>query len=447
MYQIKQHGDIYRINENGKPFLTPDGNPMESRFKDLLENVVADLESFGADPNGPQSWYTILLSYIDFGLSLPVEKLISGVLERLPHEIIWKLPAHPILAFNRGQLYHTTLLKRIGIHPAKRIPDEDIMQIILPELRQLSRRQIMVSLLFAFNLNSPLLGLSVAKGEADLEDIGFAYCMLPQAKLEENNARGFMDGPLEEDPRFYLPADPNMEFCKKLCLRDEDSDFEEEEEEEEQAVPSMKEGCAMYRLMEKFSRFAQYPDEGIEAVKTGAGEGHDGCECEKHMQEAAVCLRRGDYEGAIGPLNRAIAVCPENYKAWSNKGICLSEQGSEQEALICYTRAVDLEAGYAFGWNNKAICLAKLGNLEQALPCVERAIELDDSYATALANKGLILADLGRHKEALLWFDKSLMLEPNNARIQRRRGESKEKAAEKSSFLGRCKTLFWKELI
>lgn len=105
-----------------------------------------------------------------------------------------------------------------------------------------------------------------------------------------------------------------------------------------------------------------------------------------------------------------------NLANWNNKGLSLNQLGQHKEALDCYERAIEINAGVAETWTNKGNGLHELGRLEQALDCYERALEIAPGIAEIWSNKGVIVATLGRLDEALNCHDRALEINPRSER-------------------------------
>jgi len=70
-------------------------------------------------------------------------------------------------------------------------------------------------------------------------------------------------------------------------------------------------------------------------------------------------------------------VNPAYEVAWNNKGNALARLGKFEEALGCYERALDIDAGYRGAWVNKGFVLTKLGRFDEAASCADRALGLE----------------------------------------------------------------------
>ena len=87
---------------------------------------------------------------------------------------------------------------------------------------------------------------------------------------------------------------------------------------------------------------------------------------------------RGDYAECMASLDEIIATSQDS-AAWCMKGMLLSGEGSIDEALACYDRAVEAEPGEMLAYSNKAELLADRGDLDGARECLRTALDAKPS--------------------------------------------------------------------
>jgi len=90
---------------------------------------------------------------------------------------------------------------------------------------------------------------------------------------------------------------------------------------------------------------------------------------------------------------------------WLNKGEQLMMNGSLEEALAAYERAIDLDHQNGEAWRYKALILRDQGEYDEAIAAFDRAIELDPQNTEAKVEKAGTLMVMGRQVEALAIFD------------------------------------------
>jgi Flp pilus assembly protein TadD len=89
-------------------------------------------------------------------------------------------------------------------------------------------------------------------------------------------------------------------------------------------------------------------------------------------------LERGDYQGAIDDLSRALELDPaEPATLLCNRGLAWIRLGEMDRALKDTNEALALAPDVAIAYNNRGVIYRELGNLDQAESDLRRAIEID----------------------------------------------------------------------
>ncbi|NML24938.1 serine protease [Zoogloea dura] len=92
---------------------------------------------------------------------------------------------------------------------------------------------------------------------------------------------------------------------------------------------------------------------------------------------AKVLGQRGDMNGALAYLERALEIEPANGVTWSSKGYALVKLGRVAEGVQALETAVRLEPGVANPWINLGEAQLKNRNLARAIQALEKAISLE----------------------------------------------------------------------
>ena len=91
------------------------------------------------------------------------------------------------------------------------------------------------------------------------------------------------------------------------------------------------------------------------------------------------------------------------------------QQGTYQQAIEAYSRALELNPNFPEAYNNRAYAYMTLQNYVLALPDLDKAIELRPNYVNALMNRGDIrnyYYDVDRTR-AIQDYDRVLAIAPN----------------------------------
>jgi predicted O-linked N-acetylglucosamine transferase (SPINDLY family) len=130
-----------------------------------------------------------------------------------------------------------------------------------------------------------------------------------------------------------------------------------------------------------------------------------------------LCLRRGDYPGALRWFTLGEARDSDQPPLLTNLGLSYAGQGRHQEAMECYRRALQLDANYPEANNNLGVVLREEGEPEAAAKYYQRALELRPNYGDAHNNLAIVLFDLGRYEQAEQHFRRALELRPGTPEI------------------------------
>jgi tetratricopeptide (TPR) repeat protein len=132
-----------------------------------------------------------------------------------------------------------------------------------------------------------------------------------------------------------------------------------------------------------------------------------------HFSLGLVLQARGDLEGAIARFRQALLLDPKFAPAYSNLGACLGKKGDWKDAIACVKKAIDLDRKMAPAHSNLGIILAEKGDLKGAIACYEEAIRLDPKHVGAHIGLGNALITKGNLEGALAEFKHAIKLSPN----------------------------------
>jgi protein O-mannosyl-transferase len=111
--------------------------------------------------------------------------------------------------------------------------------------------------------------------------------------------------------------------------------------------------------------------------------------------------------------------------AFYNKGnIVKNKTGDLQEAISCYTRAIELKPDYAEAYNNRANTYAQQGIFDKAEEDYLKAIRLKPDYSDAYYDRGYMYLTLGATDKAVMDLSKAIELTPELDRAFYNRGNA-----------------------
>ena len=128
-------------------------------------------------------------------------------------------------------------------------------------------------------------------------------------------------------------------------------------------------------------------------------------------------IRLGNYDEAMKDCNQAIALDPENYMAFNNRGITQKFLMVIEAAKADFDTAIKINSQFSSLYGNRGMIYAITDNFNQAMVDLNKAVELDSKNAYAYSWRGAVYAYLDKMHEAIIECDTSINLDPNNAEL------------------------------
>ncbi|MEQ8957947.1 MAG: tetratricopeptide repeat protein, partial [Coleofasciculus sp. C2-GNP5-27] len=120
------------------------------------------------------------------------------------------------------------------------------------------------------------------------------------------------------------------------------------------------------------------------------------------------------YEKALASFDQAIALNPDCYQTWQNRGIALGNLDRYEESLANFNQTIALNYNDYNAWYNRGIALANLDRHEEAITSFDQAITINFNRYEAWGNRGIALVNLDRHEEAITSFDQAIAINNDN---------------------------------
>lgn len=136
----------------------------------------------------------------------------------------------------------------------------------------------------------------------------------------------------------------------------------------------------------------------------------------------AAFRQMGRSADALGPMQKAAALSPNDAEAHNNLGLTLNDLKRHDEAEASYRRAIRINPSFAQAHSNLGVVLHDLNRLDEAVSCYRTALELNPDYVRAHNNLGAALHDLRRADEAEACYRRVLQLSPDHADAYRNLG-------------------------
>lgn len=137
-------------------------------------------------------------------------------------------------------------------------------------------------------------------------------------------------------------------------------------------------------------------------------------QAQEYFYQGLQQAKTGDLVGAVISYDQAIAIKPDAFEYWFNKGITLFHLEDFAEAIASYDQAIALKPNHYKSWYNRGVSLGELGKFEAAIASFNQAIEIQPQNPEAWSGKGLALLKLGQIGESISSYDHALNLEPQD---------------------------------
>ena len=126
-----------------------------------------------------------------------------------------------------------------------------------------------------------------------------------------------------------------------------------------------------------------------------------------------VLQQTGRLSESVAPMQRSVALAPQDPEAHNNLGVTLQELGRLDEAEASYQQAIALQPDLAEAHYNLGNTRHELGRSDAATASYQQAIALQPNYIKAHSNLGNALQELGRLEEAEESYQQAIALQPD----------------------------------
>ncbi len=161
----------------------------------------------------------------------------------------------------------------------------------------------------------------------------------------------------------------------------------------------------------------------------------------KHLEQGDIYADQGQWDEAIIEYTKAIELDPQLALAYNNRACTYNEKGEFDRAIADCDRAIELDPQLAEAYGNRAFAYMVKGEIDRAIADCDRAIELDPQLAGAYVNRAWAYNEKGDFDRAIADCDRAIELDPGLAPAYLMRGASyavKGEVAKAVSDLERC---------
>lgn len=142
------------------------------------------------------------------------------------------------------------------------------------------------------------------------------------------------------------------------------------------------------------------------------------------LREGNKFRDEGNHKNAEKLFSEAIALNPENFLAWHNRGWALIEQKKYQQALNDFNKAAELNPNSELPYFGRGWVYNQQKKYDAAIKEYDRVIELNPKYAIAWNNRGVAKSWLQQMPAAVADYDKAIELKPNYIKAYENRGKA-----------------------
>lgn len=113
-----------------------------------------------------------------------------------------------------------------------------------------------------------------------------------------------------------------------------------------------------------------------------------------------------------------------------NQGNLCMKEGQYEEAIACYTKAIELSPHNAVYFCNRAAAHSRLEQQDKAIEDCQSALKIDPKYSKAYGRMGIAYSSLGDYSKAAEAYRKALELDPTNENCQQNLALAEERLRE-----------------
>ncbi len=148
------------------------------------------------------------------------------------------------------------------------------------------------------------------------------------------------------------------------------------------------------------------------------------------IASAVARERRGDYQGILADMNRAISINPQKDRLYYIRGNAKAELGDRQGAIADYNRDIAINPKRAEAYYNRGNIQYKLGDWPQALASYNSSIQINPSRMAAFYNRGNAKYKLKDKQGAIADYDRAIAINPQLVAAYSSRGWVKYEAGD-----------------
>jgi len=142
----------------------------------------------------------------------------------------------------------------------------------------------------------------------------------------------------------------------------------------------------------------------------------------KNYEPSAIDIMKKELQKR-GVSNQDLATFQDSYSSeksqsaefYYNRGITYYKKGQYDQAILDYTKALEINPRHAKAYCNRGVAYGEKGIHDQAISDFNNALEIDPRYAEAYYNRGVAYREKGQYDQAISDYTKALEINPRHA--------------------------------
>ena len=144
-----------------------------------------------------------------------------------------------------------------------------------------------------------------------------------------------------------------------------------------------------------------------------------------YCYRGAAKLGLGRFKEAIADYDQALAIEPNDHNYYGNRGSAKFCLGRFKEAITDYDQAIAIEPNNHIAYNGRGNAKFNLGRYKEAIADYDQAIAIQPNFNDAYNGRGLAKSKLGKYEEAIADYDQAIAIKPNDHLAYYNRGFTK----------------------
>ncbi|HEX9652928.1 MAG TPA: protein kinase, partial [bacterium] len=132
-----------------------------------------------------------------------------------------------------------------------------------------------------------------------------------------------------------------------------------------------------------------------------------------HVTRGLLHAETGEQQQALIEFQKALEIEPHNAEAQRGRAQAFTALGEIDKAEEIYKKAIAIKPDYWGGYNDLGVFYYRHGRYEEAIPQFKHVIELTPHNAKGHRNLGSMYFALKRHPQAIAAFNEALKIEPS----------------------------------